>query len=714
MGKQIIVSTTGSDNAAGTINAPVLTLARALAMAQAGDTISLRGGEYAGGLTVKVPGVTIQSIPGEHAVISAPNNDDNIPFTLRFGVNSDGSTLRDIEVKGGGFYAVKLESEGAAGDAATNITIENCTLHDSGRDVIKITPGCDNVKILYNEIYNSGMRDDSNAEGIDAVNVDNIVIRGNHIHDIATTGLYVKGGSKSPLIEDNLIEDTGISQASPPNSGAGIGLGYETDSEWFDADNPTYIQTFNGIVRNNTIIDTADAGIMILGSSDAQVYGNTLYNVAKDPWDLEAGIYIGGQNTYVGNSTVFTKSHNLSVTDNTIVLAADPDVRPDYYGNHAVTVTRSGGSLNVTGSLVMDDNTYYQLGNATGAGLFGGAWPALTLAQWQAQLGLDQNSQYTMPAFDPDDVTVPGGPSGGNPGPVDPGPVDPGPVDPGPVDPGPVDPGPVDPSPVDPASFPTGIVSTYPAPGSSVASDGELVIEFAAPILFDYTRGKLRIVHEPDGAVVAELDFKSGEPGDRTKSLKIDIDQFDLKVGETYSVVADHEFVSINMKPWDVGKIDRGAWSFTVSESSSGAASVQGADSDALEGALTDNGADDLDAFDASTISLAERAVLDLAGAMKTEASGLGGDPLPSSERICADAVSDGHRWNETLGLARTLGPSLQESLSETARDTFSSHSHQASSEPSPDAGALEKDVAALIRNYVGRSAESDSGFFVL
>jgi hypothetical protein len=189
MANKIIVSTDGNDSGLGTIGSPVLTLAKAFAMAQPGDTIYLREGEYAGGLTLNTPGVTIQSYPGEHAVISAPNNDESIPFALRFGIKSDGSTLRDVEVKGGGYYAVKLESEGAQGNAATNITIENCTLHDSGNDVIKVTPGCDDVKILYNEIYNSGKRYNKNAEGIDAVNVDNIIIRGNHIHDIATTGL---------------------------------------------------------------------------------------------------------------------------------------------------------------------------------------------------------------------------------------------------------------------------------------------------------------------------------------------------------------------------------------------------------------------------------------------------------------------------------------------------------------------------------------------
>jgi hypothetical protein len=204
---------------------------------------------------------------------------------------------------------------------------------------------------------------------------------------------------------------------------------------------------------------------------------------------------------------------------------------------------------------------------------------------------------------------------------------------------------------------------------------------------------------------VAELDFKSGDPGDRTKSLKIDIDQFDLKVGDTYSIVADHEFVSINMKPWDVGKIDRGAWTFTVSEPSSGAASVKASDAGALNSALSDSGVDGPDAFDASTISIAERAVLDLAAITKKDALTLAG--------ARADAPPADDKMNEIRDLAYNLSVRVEDGLGPIVRGNLSGPSEQASELPL-GADALGTDAAAIICKYVRRSAESDSDFFVL
>src|SRR5689334_17760742 len=100
---EIIVSTRGSDSGSGSLRKPLRTLEAALAKAKPGDTISLRAGEYAGGVTVNKSDLTIQSYKGEKAVISAPVNSDEA--CLRFGADTSGSVLRNVEVKGG-FYAV--------------------------------------------------------------------------------------------------------------------------------------------------------------------------------------------------------------------------------------------------------------------------------------------------------------------------------------------------------------------------------------------------------------------------------------------------------------------------------------------------------------------------------------------------------------------------------------------------------------------------------
>ena len=76
-----------------------------------------------------------------------------------FASEASGYKLRSIEVMGG-YYAVCMETKwGWGGDddwmAASDIIIEDCILHDSRYNVVKVKPNCDNITIRYNEIYNS-------------------------------------------------------------------------------------------------------------------------------------------------------------------------------------------------------------------------------------------------------------------------------------------------------------------------------------------------------------------------------------------------------------------------------------------------------------------------------------------------------------------------------------------------------------------------------
>ena len=72
--REIFVAPPGSggDDGSGTgdIGAPYATLHHALSQAVANDVITLREGSYAGDATVGTPDLTIQSHPGEWAVIA--------------------------------------------------------------------------------------------------------------------------------------------------------------------------------------------------------------------------------------------------------------------------------------------------------------------------------------------------------------------------------------------------------------------------------------------------------------------------------------------------------------------------------------------------------------------------------------------------------------------------------------------------------------------
>ena len=272
----------GSNAAAGTIDAPWQTLTHAAATVSAGDEIILRAGTYAVGPTFNDPNLLIRSHTGERAVISAPINNASVEWALRFGASASGSTLRGVELVGGYYYGIKLESEWGWGpNAARNVTIEDSILHGSGRDVIKITPGCDDVVIRRNQIYDSGLRDGSNAEGIDNVNGDRMLVQDNTFRNLATNAVYAKGGAIGCLIERNTVDTTGS---------LGIVLGFTTDGEFFDPDaNPGGYESIDGTVRNNVIRNSRYGGIGLYSALRARVYNNTILNAANQG---QAGVVI--------------------------------------------------------------------------------------------------------------------------------------------------------------------------------------------------------------------------------------------------------------------------------------------------------------------------------------------------------------------------------------------------------------------------------------
>ncbi|MFH1196806.1 MAG: right-handed parallel beta-helix repeat-containing protein [bacterium] len=297
----LYVATNGSDETGlGTKEFPFKTITRALEQLEDGNIIVLRGGTYNidEEVRIRMPNITIRSEIEEWAVISAPTDVEDITSCVYFDVESSGGKLQRIEIIGGYYYGIKTETKWDWGDpndrsGASNILIEDCKIHDTGRDCIKITPNCDDITIRRCEIFNSGLRDDSNAEGIDNVNGDRMTVQDCYIHDIATNGIYFKGGATLCVAERTKIENCGV---------GGIMIGFDTSPEYFDLIvNPEYYENIYGIVRNCIISDTKYAGIGFYAAKNAKVYNNTIVNTAHEghspiyfgitfqDWEPEAG-----------------------------------------------------------------------------------------------------------------------------------------------------------------------------------------------------------------------------------------------------------------------------------------------------------------------------------------------------------------------------------------------------------------------------------------
>jgi Ca2+-binding RTX toxin-like protein len=381
------VSTSGSNSATGgTLAKPWASLDYALSQAPSGSTILLREGTYKGGVTISKAGITLASYPGEAAKIVAPTMDASIGWSVRIDIDAHNVTLQNLDISGGYYYAVKSESNWGLGaeympyHGPQNLKIVGSKIHDSGQDALKLTPGTDNARVLNSEIYNSGRRDASNAEGIDAVNVKNLLVQDNYIHDTTTTGVYVKGGSVAPVIERNLIKNVGH---------AGIGLGQDTDYEWFDHKaNPEMYEAIDGVARNNIVENAKSAGIFSGAALRSTIANNTLINVATT---YKAGLAVEGVEHYLppNHSTPVNRPDKDATIINNIVSVSS--------GRPAFAIREFGGGTE--GKLTLANNLYY---NSTGAATFLdelSGWKG-TLSQWKAHTGQDLTSLEANPGVD--------------------------------------------------------------------------------------------------------------------------------------------------------------------------------------------------------------------------------------------------------------------------------------------------------------------------
>jgi hypothetical protein len=392
---EYFVANNGDDWNAGTQTAPFLTIRRALDAAQAGDTITLRNGVYEGGINIDVSNLTIRSMPNEWAVIEAPLTqftDGHQNSVIRYNFDVQGGRLQNLEIAGGYYYGVMFwdwwDSDFNAGSThvgASGVTIDHCKIHDTGVDAVKITPGANDITILNSEIYNSGRRTKESADGIDNNNGDRIIARGNFVHDTAGIGILTSGGEDGSLIEQNLVEDTG---------GAGIVNGFYTELEWIEpAANPGHFASLNTIVRNNIVVNAAQAGVGIYGALNAQVYNNTLVNPASG---AQALIQFVGYDMWVSN-TAPSYEHIASVNplvENNIVVTSP--------NNLTRMVDIREGSI--TGPLTLDYNLYY--GTSTRGVLFinrnltGDGTSEQTFSQWKTNYAFDTHSLVADPKLD--------------------------------------------------------------------------------------------------------------------------------------------------------------------------------------------------------------------------------------------------------------------------------------------------------------------------
>ena len=379
---ELFVSTSGSDSAGdGTAARPYRTVKKAISASRAGDTVTVRA--PAGNSTYNECDVrlrhrlVLRSPAGERARIHCDPNVGN-SVTVQIDPAAAGSRVSNLELTGSQYYGVMLQTDWyqggpASNTGATDVILEDLLIHHTGTDGIKLTPKSNRATIRRVEIHSTGARYAGNADGIDNVNADGMVVEDSYIHDTATTGLYFKGGARNVVIQRNRIENTGD---------AGILAGFDTSPEFFDLSvNPQYYEAIGGIVRNNIVRNTGYAGIGLYASKDTVVANNTIVDAARN---AHSAIYFGV--TYQDWDPVAKRPANVNPRiQNNLVIQAN---------NRCVEIRHAsdlGGLSGLSGSPGSNWNGYGNgcvFRDARPGGLGQGS-----LAQWRSALGADANSR---------------------------------------------------------------------------------------------------------------------------------------------------------------------------------------------------------------------------------------------------------------------------------------------------------------------------------
>jgi len=412
---EIFVSRSGNNTTGnGSAAAPYRTLNHVLApgngIVSAGDTVTIRGSagnnlyeECEVRLRVRL---TLRSPPGERAHIHCDISNE-YTVAVQIDPNASGSRLSNLEISGGYYYGVFLQTsweQGAneSGHGPLGVVLEDLYLHDTGRDAIKVTPHSDNLTIRRCEIARTGAiyppgtpADDKNAEGIDNVNGSGMVVEDCIIRDTATTGLYFKGGAANVLIQRNRIENAGA---------AGILVGFDTSPEFFDLDeNPNWYEAMQATVKNNIVIGARWAGIGLYASVDSLIANNTIIDTARAG---QAGIYFGVTLQDWDEDAGRPPNFNPTIVNNLVISEGG-----NCAGIRWANEIDENGLYGLIGPTGMDYNAFFNRNGACrffdtrpGSGLEDGG----NFSAWRAALDSDAHSFHAQVTVTTDGHLSPG------------------------------------------------------------------------------------------------------------------------------------------------------------------------------------------------------------------------------------------------------------------------------------------------------------------
>lgn len=141
-------------------------------------------------------------------------------------------------------------------------------------------------RIENNLIYNERTRDTANSVTlIDAVNVNNWIVKGNIITDFSkgngnqiSYGAFFKGNGANNIFEGNLVMCEWLHRGGVR---LGLSFGGGGSGDQFCNNYDCSTEHTNGVIRNNIVMNcSTDVGIYLNRSADTSIYNNLIYNTS--------------------------------------------------------------------------------------------------------------------------------------------------------------------------------------------------------------------------------------------------------------------------------------------------------------------------------------------------------------------------------------------------------------------------------------------------
>lgn len=326
-GKEYFVAYYGNDKAEGTITDPFATIHKAASIVQAGDTVTVRGGEYyietqilPHNSGIPEAWILYRGMPGEKVIIDGKHlkRAKGKPFSSQSAglfeiLGKEYILVKDLHFRNSYSVGILVGYSSNIPEAASeemrntrNITIESCSVNRSYNSGISVWYA-DSVVITGCEVTKANDIDfrlpetkkghEAPHEAISICGARHFVISHNHVHHCYKEGIDCKEISSHGLICNNLVHDV-PRQAYYADAWFGLlediefrdniahsaAWGFAISVEGKDS------EVRNIRIHHNLAYNILGSGILfgLWGDnrlrSDIHIYNNTFYNCGSDNW----------------------------------------------------------------------------------------------------------------------------------------------------------------------------------------------------------------------------------------------------------------------------------------------------------------------------------------------------------------------------------------------------------------------------------------------